>query len=82
MMSRRALAATTAAVFTATTAVPADAVQPEAFPESTRSYLYFESFDGVDNPAHFTHDLPEGWSQDVDGVTSGEARWNGWTVSD
>ncbi|MCG7295248.1 metallophosphoesterase, partial [Corynebacterium sp. ACRPY] len=40
------------------------------------------SFDGVDNPAHFTHDLPEGWSQDVDGVTSGEARWNGWTVSD
>lgn len=84
-MSRRALAATTAAVFTATTAitaVPANAAQPEAFPESTRPYLYFQSFDGVDNPAHFTHDLPEGWSQNVEGVTSGEARWNGWTISD
>ena len=85
MMSRRALAATTAAVFTATaatTTVPANAAQPEAFPESTRPYLYFQSFDGVDNPAHFTHDLPDGWSQDVEGVSSGEARWNGWTVSD
>ena len=85
MMSRRALAATTAAVFTATaaaTAVPANAAQPESFPESTRPYLYFQSFDRVDNPARFTHDLPEGWSQDVDGVTSGEARWNGWTISD
>ena len=85
MISRRALAATTAAVFTATAAtvaVPANAAQPEAFPESTRPYLYFQSFDGVDNPAHFTHDLPEGWSQDVEGVTSGEARWNGWTISD
>ncbi|WJY98316.1 metallophosphoesterase family protein [Corynebacterium fournieri] len=84
MMSRRALAATTAAVLTATaaTAVPANAAQPESFPESTRSYLYFQSFDGVDNPAHFTHDLPDGWSQDVEGVTSGEARWNGWTISD
>ena len=84
MMSRRALAATTAAVLTATaaTAVPANAAQPESFPESTRPYLYFQSFDGVDNPAHFTHDLPDGWSQDVDGVTSGEARWNGWTISD
>ena len=84
MMSRRALAATTAAVLTATaaTAVPANAAQPEAFPESTRPYLYFQSFDGVDNPAHFTHDLPDGWSQNVEGVTSGEARWNGWTISD
>ena len=83
-MSRRALAATTAAILTATaaTAVPANAAQPESFPESTRPYLYFQSFDGVDNPAHFTHDLPDGWSQDVDGVTSGEARWNGWTISD
>lgn len=54
MMSRRALAAaTTAALLAATadtTAVPANASQPEAFPESTRPYLYFESFDGVDNP--------------------------------
>ena len=62
MMSRRALAATTAAILTATaaTAVPANAAQPESFPESTRPYLYFQSFDGVDNPARFTHDLPEG----------------------
>ena len=45
-------------------------------------FTYFQSFDGVDNPAHFTHDLPKGWSQDVEGVTSGEARWNGWTISD
>ena len=84
MMSRRALAVTTAALLAtaATVAVPANAAQPEAFPESTRPYLYFQSFDGVDNPAHFTHDLPKGWSQDVDGVTSGEARWNGWTLSD
>ena len=85
MISRRALAATTVAVLTATaatTAVPTNAAQPESFPESTRPYLYFQSFDGVDNPAHFTHDLPKGWSQDVDGVTSGEARWNGWTISD
>ncbi len=83
MMSRRALAATTVAVFTAATAAaPASAAQPEAFPESTRPYLYFQSFDGVGNPAHFTHDLPDGWSQDVEGVTSGEARWNGWTISD
>ena len=84
-MSHRVLAATTAAAFTFTataTAVPANAAQPEAFPESTRPYLYFQSFDGVDNPAHFTHDLPDGWSQDVEGVTSGEARWNGWTISD
>jgi len=84
-MSRRALAVTAAAAFTFTataTAVPANAAQPEAFPESTRPYLYFHSFDGVDNPAHFTHSLPKGWSLSVEGVTSGEARWNGWTISD
>ena len=33
-------------------------------------------------PAHFTHTLPQGWGQRVTGVTSGEARWNGWTLSD
>ena len=85
MTTRHTAATFTVAAFTiaaATTAVPASAAQPDAFPESTRPYLYFESFDGVANPAHFTHDLPEGWSQKVSGVTSGEARWNGWTVSD
>jgi len=85
MTTRHTVATFTVAAFTiaaATTAVPASAAQPDAFPESTRPYLYFESFDGVANPAHFTHDLPEGWSQKVSGVTSGEARWNGWTVSD
>ena len=83
MTTRHTVATFTVAAFTIAAATPhALAVQPEAFPESTRPYLYFESFDGVDNPAHFTHDLPEGWSQNVEGVTSGEARWNGWTVSD
>lgn len=84
MMSRRVLAVTTAVILSATataTAVPANAAQSEALPESSRPYLYFQSFDGVDNPAHFTHDLPEGWMQNVEGVTSGEARWNGWTIS-
>ena len=84
MISRRALvvANTTALAIAVPFAAPAGAAQPESFPESTRPYLYFESFDGVANPAHFTHDLPEDWSQKVSGVTSGEARWNGWTVSD
>ena len=83
MISRRALVATTTALaIVVPFAAPAGAAQPEAFPESTRPYLYFQSFDGVDNPAHFTHDLPDGWSQNVEGVTSGEARWNGWTISD
>lgn len=84
MISRRALvvATTTALAIVVPFAAPAGAAQPEAFPESTRPYLYFQSFDGVDNPAHFTHDLPDGWSQNVEGVTSGEARWNGWTISD
>ncbi|WJY98321.1 metallophosphoesterase family protein [Corynebacterium fournieri] len=82
MTTRRyAAAATTAALF-AHLAAPALAAQPEALPESARPYLYFESFDEVGNPAHFTHDLPHGWSQQVSGVTSGEARWNGWTLSD
>ena len=83
MTTRHAAATFTVAAFTIAAATPhALAAQPDAFPESTRPYLYFESFDGVANPAHFTHDLPEGWSQKVSGVTSGEARWNGWTVSD
>lgn len=83
MTTRHTAATFTVAAFTIAAATPhALAAQPDAFPESTRPYLYFESFDGVANPAHFTHDLPEGWSQKVSGVTSGEARWNGWTVSD
>ena len=83
MTTRHTFATFTVAAFTIAAATPhALAAQPDAFPESTRPYLYFESFDGVANPAHFTHDLPEGWSQKVSGVTSGEARWNGWTVSD
>ena len=41
--------------------------------------LWQESFDGVDTPAWFTHRAPEGWSTDVHGVDSGEARWKGWT---
>ena len=83
MTTRHTVATLTVAAFTIAAATPhALAAQPESFPESTRPYLYFQSFDGVDNPAHFTHDLPEGWSQKVSGVTSGEARWNGWTLSD
>ena len=83
MTTRHTVATFTVAAFTIAAATPhALAAQPDAFPESTRPYLYFESFDGVANPAHFTHDLPDGWSQDVEGVTSGEARWNGWTISD
>ena len=83
MTTRHTVATFTVAAFTIAAATPhALAAQPDAFPESTRPYLYFESFDGVANPAHFTHDLPEGWSQKVSGVTSGEARWSGWTVSD
>lgn len=72
----------TAAALAAHTALPALAAQPVALPDSARPYLYFESFDEVRNPAHFTHTLPQGWAQDVTGVTSGEARWNGWTLSD
>lgn len=37
--------------------VPAYALEPAALPESTRPYLYLETFDGVPNPAHFTHTL-------------------------
>lgn len=43
--------------------------------------LFSEDFDEVPNPAKFTHNLPEGWSGTTRGVTSGEARWNGWTLS-
>ena len=84
MTIRRAAATFTTAALALTYAAstPALAAQPETLPESVRPYLYFESFDGVSNPAHFTHDLPEGWNQQVSGVTSGEARWNGWTISD
>ena len=79
--------ATATAIATATViALPlgltqAVAAQPESLPASARPYLYFESFDAVPNPAHFTHDMPKGWKQDVTGVTSGEERWNGWTLS-
>lgn len=79
--------ATATAIATATViALPlgltqAVAAQPETLPASARPYLYFESFDAVPNPAHFTHDMPKGWKQDVTGVTSGEERWNGWTLS-
>ena len=79
----RATAATAlAAAITLLPITPAAAIQPATLPESARPYLYLETFDGVPNPAHFTHTLPEGWSQTVTGVTSGEARWNGWTLSD
>lgn len=80
MSSRRIAAVVTALALIPV--VPAYALQPATLPESTRPYLYLETFDGVPNPAHFTHDLPDGWSQDVTGVTSGEARWNGWALSD
>ena len=51
--------------------------------EGTESrVLWQESFDGVDTPAWFTHRAPEGWSTDVHGVDSGEARWKGWTFGD
>ena len=72
----------TAVALAAHTAPHALAAQPVSLPDSVRPYLYFESFDEVRNPAHFTHTLPQGWAQDVTGVTSGEARWNGWTLSD
>ena len=72
----------TAAALATHTAPHALATQPVALPDSARPYLYFESFDEVRNPAHFTHTLPQGWVQRVTGVTSGEARWHGWTLSD
>lgn len=82
--ARSAVAFATAFALAAplTAPVTAIAIQPETLPESTRAYLYFESFDGVRNPAKFTHRLPDGWEQNVTGVTSGEARWNGWTLTD
>ncbi len=43
--------------------------------------IWHESFDEVENPARFTHRMPEGWTSSVDGVNSGEARWKGWTTS-
>lgn len=49
--------------------------------QATQEQLYFEDFDGVAAPAGFTHDLPEGWEGETQGVHSGEARWNGWTLS-
>ena len=79
-VTRAALA--TVVALAAHTAPHALAAQPVSLPDSARPFLYFESFDEVRNPAHFTHTLPQGWAQDVTGVTSGEARWNGWTLSD
>ena len=72
----------TVAALAAHTAPHAAAAQQVSLPDSARPYLYFESFDEVRNPAHFTHTLPQGWGQRVTGVTSGEARWHGWTLSD
>ena len=43
--------------------------------------LWSEGFDEVANPAKFTHNVPEGWSVSTSGVSSGEARWNGWALS-
>lgn len=43
--------------------------------------LWSEGFDSVPNPAKFTHNVPEGWSVANSGVSSGEARWNGWALS-
>ena len=85
MMTRRNVtraALATVVALAAHTAPHALAAQPVSLPDSARPFLYFESFDEVRNPAHFTHTLPQGWAQDVTGVTSGEARWNGWTLSD
>lgn len=48
---------------------------------SVQSELFSESFDDISNPAHFTHRLPQGWEGTTQGVTSGEARWNGWAIS-
>ena len=57
-----------------------DDAQPEKTTESR--VLWQESFDEVDTPAWFTHQVPEGWSSNVQGVDSGEARWKGWTLGD
>ena len=57
-----------------------DEAQPGEGAESR--VLWQESFDEVDTPAWFTHRAPEGWSTDVHGVDSGEARWKGWTFGD
>lgn len=43
--------------------------------------LFQESFDDVPNSAKFTHNLPSGWASSTEGVTSGEARWNGWALA-
>ncbi|KQB86906.1 metallophosphoesterase family protein [Corynebacterium lowii] len=43
--------------------------------------LFSEGFDEVTNPASFTHRLPEGWTNTVEGVTSGEKHWEGWTLA-
>lgn len=54
----------------------------EEQPESPHSHVLFaEDFDGVENPTGFTHALPQGWDSTTEGVTSGEARWKGWTLS-
>lgn len=66
-------------------AVPAaPAVAAPAAGEGARPrphLLFREGFDAVPNPAAFTHRLPEGWTSAVEGVTSGEKRWEGWTLA-
>lgn len=47
----------------------------------SKRVLWTESFDEVPNPARFTHRVPKGWASSSDGVHSGEARWDGWTLS-
>lgn len=54
---------------------------PDANGPQTRKILWRENFDSVDNASGFTHTMPEGWEMTTEGVTSGEARWNGWTLS-
>lgn len=47
----------------------------------TKEVLFTEGFDDVPNPAKFTHEMPAGWESTTTGVTSGEERWNGWTLA-
>ena len=54
---------------------------PDENGPQTRKILWSESFDDVPNHSEFTHTMPEGWESSTEGVNSGEARWNGWTLS-
>ncbi|MGP6174000.1 metallophosphoesterase family protein [Corynebacterium sp. A21] len=47
----------------------------------TREVLFSEGFDDVPNPSKFTHEVPAGWNSQTTGVTSGEERWNGWSLA-